>query len=125
MTDDNKSASVESEYYRLTDSPCAAPKEVHSWGIEEPAKTTTLTNSPENEAEYPSMWKLIPITAGLCCCVFCMALVWWYPSYKFNTTIPLTAILQRITQSSQRLFRESLLSSIRLMTWAGMVALTC
>ncbi|KAJ5997574.1 hypothetical protein N7522_009234 [Penicillium canescens] len=74
MTDDNKSADVESDYYRLTDSSCAAPKEAVPWGVEEPAKTTTLTNSPENEAEYPSMWKLIPITAGLCCSIFCMAL---------------------------------------------------
>lgn len=31
--------------------------------------------NPDDDYEYPSSWKLVLITTGLCFCVFCMALV--------------------------------------------------
>ena len=31
--------------------------------------------NPDDDYEYPSSWKLVLITIGLCFCVFCMALV--------------------------------------------------
>lgn len=75
------------------------------WLRKTPSGISTLVNSPrpgsplkyyyeelepvlrredtEDEHEYPSLWKLVLITTGICLCVFCMALV-GSPSFSWR-----------------------------------------
>ncbi|KAJ5490289.1 Major facilitator superfamily domain general substrate transporter [Penicillium expansum] len=71
MASDNKSAYVELGHYGSKNSPPASTTELLRKEGEEQAR---VPDSPQDEAEYPSIWKLIPVMIGLCCAVFCMAL---------------------------------------------------
>jgi hypothetical protein len=42
---------------------------------QEDKKDDDETETPEDEEEYPSGWKLLLISIGLCLCVFCLSLV--------------------------------------------------
>lgn len=121
MASDNKSAYVELGHYGSKNSPPASTTELLRKEGEEQAR---VPDSPQDEAEYPSIWKLIPVMIGLCCAVFCMALVWCYVSHNLIISL-LTVTLHRTTQSSRLQFQKLPPNSIRLMTWAGMVVLTC
>lgn len=78
MASENKSAYVELDHYGSANSPQPSTKELihkerrEGEGEEEEA---AVPDGSADESGYPSMWKLIPILVGLCCSVFCMALV--------------------------------------------------
>ncbi|KGO74119.1 Major facilitator superfamily domain, general substrate transporter [Penicillium italicum] len=71
MASDNKAAYVELDHYGSKDSPPVSLKELMGREGEEQA---AVSDGSDDEAHYPSVWKLIPIMAGLCCSVFCVAL---------------------------------------------------
>jgi hypothetical protein len=70
--DAEKSPRVQPDHDGLKNSPDALPKEMVDGKGEE---QTSVSDVSEHERQYPSMWKLIPIMAALCCSVFCTGLV--------------------------------------------------
>lgn len=74
-------------------------------------------NEEQGDKEgYPSLWKLVLITIGLCLCVFCVALVHLLALPDAERTFN---IFSRITQSSLRQFPRSPTSSSHSKTWDG------